>query len=180
MLDTLLLSLTKFANAEEASGLGALGIDPVAIAAQASTFLILFLLAKKFAFKPISNTLEKRQTTIEQSIKEAEDLIEANKRTDAKIAEALKTARVESDKILKDAHAEATSIAKEAEVKAKASAEKIIEGAEAEIKLSVEKAKTELKSEVMGLVAQATESIIKQKMNDSSDKKIVEDILSNQ
>ena len=178
MLDTLLLSLTKFANAEEASGLGALGIDPVAIAAQASTFLILFLLAKKFAFKPISKTLEKRQTTIEQSIKEAEDLIEANKRTDAKIAEALKTARVESDKILKDAHAEAASIAKEAE--AKASSQKIIEGAEAEIKLSVEKAKTELKSEVMGLVAQATESIIKQKMNDSSDKKIVEDILSNQ
>ena len=81
---SLITNLHLLANTEEASGLGALGIDPIAILAQAGTFLVLFLILKKFAFNGISDQLEKRRSKIENSIKEAEALSLAKKTSTTK------------------------------------------------------------------------------------------------
>ena len=61
--------LTSFGAAEETKGIGALGIDALAILAQAATFLILFLIIKKFALEKIVATLEKRRKTIDDGVR---------------------------------------------------------------------------------------------------------------
>jgi F0F1-type ATP synthase membrane subunit b/b' len=48
--------LSTFA-AEESTGLASLGIDPKALLLQAGTFLILYLLFKKFAMAKVVKTL---------------------------------------------------------------------------------------------------------------------------
>ena len=55
--------------AEEPAGIAALGIDPLAILAQAGTFLVLFWVVKKFALNKISATLEERRKTIDQGVR---------------------------------------------------------------------------------------------------------------
>jgi F-type H+-transporting ATPase subunit b len=172
---SLITNLHLLANTEEASGLGALGIDPIAILAQASTFLLLFIILKKFAFNSISDQLEKRRAKIENSIKEAQALSLANQKNQDEIKKTLSKASKESNQIIEDAKRESTRIIEESREEAKNQADKIIKSAEAEIDLQVKKAKSELKSELSSLVASATEKVIGVKINSTLDKKIIEE-----
>jgi F-type H+-transporting ATPase subunit b len=174
---SLITNLHLLANTEEASGLGALGIDPIAILAQAGTFLVLFLILKKFAFNGISDQLEKRRSKIENSIKEAEALSLANQKSEDEIKKALAKASKESGQILEDAKKESSRIIETSRLEAKNQAEKIVKSAEAEIDLQIKKAKSELKTEIAGLVADATEKVILAKMDSAQDKKIIEKAL---
>lgn len=176
---SLISNLHLLAAAEESSGLGALGIDPIAILAQAGTFLILFLILKKFAFNGISDQLEKRRAKIENSIKEAEALSLANQKSEDEIKKALAKASKESGKILEDAKQESARIIESSRAEAKSQSEKIVKSAEAEIKMQTEKAKSELKSELASLVASATEKVIGVKMDSAQDKKIIDEALKN-
>lgn len=176
---SLISNLHLLAATEESSGLGALGVDPVAILAQASTFLILFLILKKFAFNGISDQLEKRRAKIENSIKEAEALSLANQKSEDEIKKALAKASKESGKILEDAKQESARIIESSRAEAKSQSEKIVKSAEAKIKMQTEKAKSELKSELANLVASATEKVIGVKMDSAQDKKIIDEALKN-
>ena len=58
--------------AEEVEGIAALGIDPVAILLQSGTFLILFILIRRFALDKINKNLTDRRNKIDESIENAE------------------------------------------------------------------------------------------------------------
>lgn len=150
--------LTTFASAEaeEAQGIAALGIDPWAILAQGVTFLILFLLIKKFALSKIVGTLEERRKTIEGSLDKAEELNRQNEEAEKRVNALLQEARKDADANIAKSREEAGAIVLEAETKAGEKAEKIIADGEARIKNEVEKAKVELKKETLDLVAHAT------------------------
>ena len=75
------------ANAEQAhetaSGLGALGISPSAFVIQLITFAIVFMLLKKFAFKPIARMLEERRKVIDDGVKMGQKLEKERAKLDA-------------------------------------------------------------------------------------------------
>ena len=60
MINPLLILASEAAAEKE--GIAVLGIDPKAIILQAGTFLLLFLLVKKFALRGIVDTLELNET----------------------------------------------------------------------------------------------------------------------
>lgn len=174
---SLITNLQFMAETESSSGLGALGINPIAILAQASTFLLLFFILKKFAFDGIAKSLEKRRAKVEDSIKEAEKLTVANKESEKRLQETIAEASKQSSKIIDDAKKEAAEIIGNSRVEAKTQTEAMVKSAEAEIKLSADRAKSELKSEMASLIAEATEKIIGEKMSSSQDRKIIEKAL---
>jgi len=92
--------LNIFAAEEEAGGISALGLDPLAILAQAITFLLLFWILKKFALTKIVDTLEKRRKTIDEGVELGLKMAEEQEKLNAKIEEKLAQARVEADKII--------------------------------------------------------------------------------
>lgn len=169
--------VTNFA-AEQAEGIAALGVDIVPILVQTGTFVILFLLIRKFALDKIRDGLASREQTINEGLENAEKAAKAVEAGVAKQEELLIAARKDADKILADANQEAGSMLKAAEESASKKTAKMIDDAEARIESDIKAAKTALKKEVMDLVIKATEVVIEEKVDKNKDSKLLEKALS--
>lgn len=174
----LLHTLHMFASAgEEATGIAALGIDPLAILAQAGTFLVLFLVLKKFALKGIVESLEKRRKTIDDGVRLGLEMEAEKAKLDEQVDKVLHKARDEADKIIAQAHEESGVIIKNAEDKAAEKVDGMIADGRNKIEAEVVNARKTLQQETLQLVANATEVIINEKLNASKDAKLIEKAL---
>lgn len=164
--------VTIFAAEEETaseSGAAVLGIDPVAIALQATTFLILFFIIRKFALSKIIDGLNERRQTIEKSLDEAEELHKRNQQSQQAADQSLAEARSEANKIINDARTEAGAMLKQSEIDTAARTEKMLADAESNIEAQIAGAKKDLKSEMFELISQASETVIGEKLDKSKD-----------
>ena len=175
----MLNNLVQFAAEAEKSEKGAavLGIDPLAIVLQATTFLILFVIIRKFALDKIVQNLKDRRDTIEEGLKNAEDIEVQKAELEAKNEKALSDARKEADEVIAKSHEEAGAIVAEAQARANKQADDIVEKAKAQANAEADKVRTELKSEMLTMVAEATETVIDEKMTDSKDQQLIKKAL---
>lgn len=175
--------LTQFAAegaGAEATGLAALGIDARAFAIQLVTFLFVFLILRKFVFKPVVRLLNNRQETIEQGVKLTTQLSAQKEELDKEVAEARKKARKEAEEILAASHAEATAMIKEAEENAQAKAKAVLEEAQQKIADEAAKARRDLESEMVDLVISATEKVTGEKLDAKKDNALINSALKGQ
>jgi F-type H+-transporting ATPase subunit b len=129
-------------------------------------FVGLVFLLKKFAWKPILDTINERETSIRDALKSAEEA-----RSEIEIAQAdnkkiLKQALIEKEKILKEANILKTNIINESKDIAKIEAEKIIKQAEDFIKAEKNAAINDLKVQVAELSINIAEKVLKDELND--------------
>lgn len=171
------LQFVATTGGEESAGIAALGLDPLAILAQALTFLVLFLILKKFALDGIVSTLEKRRKTIDDGVRLGLEMEAEKTKLDEQVDKVLQKARGEADKIIAQAHEESGSIIKDAEEKAVAKVDGMIADARNKIEGEVNQARKNLEQETLRLVANATEIIIQEKLTASKDAKLVEKAL---
>src|SRR5437879_993701 len=115
--------LTQFG---EASGPAALGISGQAFLIQLITFLIVFLMLRQWAFKPIIKMLNQRRDLIEQGVTLGEKMRAQEAKLEADAAKVLHGARRQADSILTDAEAEVRQKIAKAEETAQARAETIL------------------------------------------------------
>ena len=169
----LLHTLTILANTEEVSGIGALGIDVLAIVAQAVTFLVLFFVLKKFALDGIVKTLEKRRKTIDDGVRLGREMEAEKAQLDENVEKALREARREADKIIAGGQKEAGEIIRAAEETATRKTDAILADAHAKIEEDIEKARVSLEHEMRSLVAEATEVIISEKLDAKKDESLI-------
>lgn len=152
--------LNVFAATEEAQGIAALGIDPLAILAQGVTFLLLLFIIKKFALTKIVKTLEDRRKTIEGSLEKAEALNKQNEEAEKRVNLLLGEARTEAEEIITKSREEAGTLLADAEESAVQKSEKIVADGKLQIEAEVLKAREALKKETLGLVAEATSAVL--------------------
>lgn len=171
-----LSTIIRFAAeaAEEKTGFAQLGIDPKAILLQAGTFLILFLLIKKFALKSIVETLERRRQTIDKGVELGIAMEKKKGEFDEELKKLQQEAREHADKIIAGANKEAGEIIKASEDTAAAKAEQMLKDAEARIEREMVNARKELRKEMLTLVAEATEVIIDEKLDKQKDAGLIE------
>ena len=138
-----------------------------AIGWTAVNFLILLALLYKFAYNPINAMLEQRTTTIESSLKHAEEV------------------KIEVEQMRKEAQeivARATKAAEEAKnemiAKAKEESDNIKAKAEAEIKAATEQAKMELKDTAASLAIIAAEKVLGRAITDEDHRRLVKDFVN--
>jgi F-type H+-transporting ATPase subunit b len=162
---------------ESSSGLGTLGVDGKAFVIQLITFVLAFLVLKRYAFKPIIKVLSERRETIEQGVKLGEEMQKERAKLDSEIEKALHQARQEADGIIAGAQDTARDTIRESEEKARQKAEGIIESAEARIEQDTARARQALKKELVTLVADATETIIEEKVDAKKDAQLIEKAL---
>lgn len=163
--------------AEKSEGIAALGIDPLAILAQGVTFLILFLIIKKFALGKIVKTLEDRRTTIEGSLDKAEALNRQNEEAEKRVNALLGEARKEAEAIVGKGREEATATIAEAETNAVSKAEKILADGKSQIEAEVVKAREALKKETLALVAQATAAVLEESVDAKKNEALIKKAL---
>lgn len=137
------------------------------------TFIILLLILRKFAWGPISNSLDERDKFIKSSMEAAEQARNESK----KIADDQKSILAEAKTEASQLVAEAKKIAEEFKRKIEASAlvEKgqILDSAKAEISNLKDQAIQELKSTVVDLAIGATEKLLDEKLDSENSKALV-------
>lgn len=172
--------LTNFAAEESASGIGALGIDGKAFVIQLVTFLLAFLVLKKWAFGPIIKMMDERRKTIESGVTLGEEMKKERAKLDADVAKELAKARSEADGIIAAAQDTSRDTIREAEDKARDKAAGILKDAEERIKTDTALARKKLEGEIVGLISDATEAIIGEKVDAKKDAQLIDKALKEQ
>jgi F-type H+-transporting ATPase subunit b len=169
---------TLFAAAEaEEAGIAALGIDPLALLAQAGTFLVLFFVIKKFALSKIVKVLDERHQTINRGLHLTSEMDKLKAELDERVEKVLREARKEADAIVAEARTESGEIIKAAEQSASRKADAILKDAEGKIERDIADARAGLRAEVAGLVAEVSEAVLREKVDASKDRAITEKYL---
>lgn len=138
------------------------------------SFLLVFFLLKKFAWKPILDMLKERETSIENALGAAEKAKDEMARLQATNEQLLVEARAERDAMLKLARDAKDAIVAEAKDKATEEANRMIAIARETIKNEKMAAVTELKNQVAQLSVEIAERIIKTELkSDESQKQII-------
>lgn len=160
-------------SAAEPSGLATLGIKPLTILLQFATFVLLFVIIKRFALNSIVSVLEKRRKTIDDGIRLGRTMEAEKAKLDESVESTLRQARIDADKILAEAHQEAGEIIRQAENDAQAKVDSMYEDAQGKIETDLKKAHDQLKSEVLALVADATEAVLDEKIDQAKDAALI-------
>jgi F-type H+-transporting ATPase subunit b len=168
----MLHSLTTFGASS--SGLGALGINGQAFLIQLVTFVIIFLVLKKYAFKPILKVLNNRRELIEDGVRIGEEMKQKRNELEQEISSKLSEARATADKMIIEVQKEARQIIISAEEAAKQKTEKILASADDQIKQDSLRARRGLEKELVGLISEATEVIIGEKVDAKKDAVLIE------
>lgn len=163
---------------EEASGLSALGIDPIAILAQTATFLVLFWIVKRFALDKIVQTLNERHKTIDDGVRLGRKMEAEEAKLEERVEKELAKARDESDKIIADARKEHSEILKQAQENASEKVDQMIADAHAKIDEDIKAAKKGLEDDMRRLVAEATEIVLQEKLDEKKDESLLHKALS--
>ncbi|QTE21571.1 F0F1 ATP synthase subunit B [Polaribacter cellanae] len=145
-----------------------------------STILLLALIALmvKFAWKPILNSLEERESGIEKALESAENARKEMQNLQADNERLVKEARAERDAMMKDAREIRDNMIAEAKEDAKEVTAALIEKAQASIVQEKQAALAEIKKNVADLSIGIAESVIKKELSNKEDQlKLVEDIL---
>lgn len=142
------------------------------------TFLILLVLLRKFAWKPILNAVQSREESIDNALNEAEKAREEMAQLKADNERIQKEARKEREEILKEARDMKDSIITEAKDKAGSEANRIIENAREQIQNEKMAAITELKNQVGRMSIEIAEKILRKELDSKQNhEQLVEDQL---
>lgn len=140
---------------------------------QTVILLIIILLMRKFAWKPILNSLQQREDGIENALNMAEKARKDIAALEAKNENLVKEARVERDIMIKEAKETSTRMVEEAKAKAKAEAEKVLEQAQVTIAAEKNAAMAELKTQVASIALTIAEKVVRTELAEDEKQKAI-------
>lgn len=135
---------------------------------QSAVFIVLLLLLRRYAWKPILNAVNEREESIEGALKAAEKAREEMKALQADNEAILKEAREERERILKEARDMKNKIVTDAKDAASAEAEKSVAQAKAAIEAEKAAAVAELKNQAATLSIEIAEKVLGQELSDKN------------
>lgn len=179
-MNTVITQFAAESSEAGASGIGALGIDVKAFVIQLITFLIVYLVLRKFVFKRVVDALQKRQETISKGVHLTAELTAEREKLEKEIEATHKKARQEADHLIADTKERATSIIKEAEESASRKVEAMMVDAKKRIAEESARARRELEGEIVELVIKATEVVAEEKIDAKKDSALIARALKGQ
>ena len=132
-------------------------------------FLIVFLLLKKFAWKPILKSLKERETGIADSLATAEKVKLEMTQLKSDNEALLVKAREERAALIKDAKDTSDKMVADAKDKAKAEYDRIVADAQSAINQQKMAAITDLKNQVGNLVIEVSEKVLRRELGNKAE-----------
>ncbi|NUN10124.1 MAG: F0F1 ATP synthase subunit B [Ignavibacteriaceae bacterium] len=165
--------LLMYAAYSEGEGGGLLSVNPGLAFWTVLIFLLLLLILKKFAWKPILESLDERENKIKESLESAEKarndaqvLIEENRKNLAKAEE-------EAKKIIEESRTYAERVKTQIMEDSKAQAAKVIENATAEIDRKRQEMFSDLKNQIADISVEIAEKIIRKNLDKTAQSDII-------
>lgn len=145
---------------------------------QTVLFLALVFLLKKFAWKPILDSVNDREEGIKNALESAEKAKLEMQNLQADNQKLLNEARIEREAMLKDARDIKNKMIEDAKEEAKEAAGKMISQAQASIESEKKAAIAELKAQVASLSIEIAEKVVREELsNKDKQTKLVESML---
>jgi len=141
------------------------------------TFLLLFYVLARFAWKPLLKMLEERENLIKSSLDDAEKARQELEKINSESEVIISQARSEAQSILSDGKAAAEKIKDDTIAKAKDEASKIREDAKHQIQVEKDKAITDIKKEVVDLSISVAEKLINKNISEQDNSSLIEESL---
>jgi len=157
---------------------GLLDVNPGLMIWTVITFIILVLILKKVAWKPILTALDKRESDIKESLAQAEKANDEAKKILEENQANLAKAEEESKKIIEQSRAYAESLKEQLIKDSKDQAKKIVDEASSEIQRKKDAAFEELKGQIAEIAVNAAEKIIRESLDAQKSKQVIDKYLN--
>jgi len=145
---------------------------------QTLLFVLLLLLLKKYAWKPMLTAVNDREEGIKNALDSAEKAKLEMQNLQADNQKLLKEARVEREAMLKEAREIKNKMIEDAKDQAKEEANKLVAQAQASIQTEKKAAIAELKSQVANLSIEIAEKVVREELSNKDKQiKLVESML---
>jgi len=145
---------------------------------QLAILIVLIFLLKKFAWKPILDSLNSREEGIKDALDSAEKARKEMQNLNADNEKLLQEARLQRDSMLKEARELKEKIVTEASSEAQEKADKIVAQAQDTIQNEKNAALADIKNQVAELSIQIAEKVIRKELSNSEQQyRLVEEML---
>ena len=174
----MLTQITLAVIASEGGNGGLLDVNPGLMIWTVITFIILLIILKKVAWKPILTALDKRESDIRESLAQAEKAKEDAKKILEENQANLAKAEEESKKIIDQSRTYAESLKEQLIKESKEQANKIVDDASSEIQRKKDAAFEELKGQIAEIAVNAAEKIIRESLDAQKSKQVIDKYLN--
>ncbi|MFS4415395.1 F0F1 ATP synthase subunit B [Maribacter sp. 2307ULW6-5] len=152
--------------------------SPGLFVVQAILLLVLIFLMVKFAWKPILDSLNERETGIQEALAAAESARKEMQNLQADNDKMIKEARAEREAMLKEARDIKNKMVADAKEQAKLEGDKMIAQAQTAIENEKKAAMADIKGQVAELSLSIAEKVIKEQLaNKDTQMKLVDELL---
>lgn len=138
-----------------------------------AAFLIVLGILKKYAFGPILSVIDERREKIQADLDRAESLRDEAADERAQLNERLRNIEDEARAKMQEAIAEGRRIAQTIQDNAQNEAREILEKARQNIQFETEKARVELKNDIINMTVEATERLIRERLDDEKHRELI-------
>ena len=160
-------------TAEHAGSSLPLGIDGKTLLFQFITFVLVFVVLRRFAVKPIVALLDKRHKTIDDGVRMGLTMEKEKAKFDRELDKVMRDARHQADEIIARANKEARQIQREAEQNAKKKVNAMFVDAEERLAEEATQSKKNLEKDLIKMVSDVTEAIVGEKVDSKRDAELV-------
>jgi len=144
-----------------------------------ANLLILFLILKKFLFKPVKKVLAQRQSEVDEMYSAAASAEESANANKEMWEEKLNNANLKADEVILEATNTANKRGDKIIAEAKEKAETIVRQAETEAQLQIKKAQAGIKTEIVTVSALLTEKMLKREINTDDHRELIDSVIDN-
>jgi F-type H+-transporting ATPase subunit b len=151
------------------------GFDTKVFLSQVVSFVIVALVLRQFAYKPILAVLEERRQRIAEGLLNAEKIKQQLAEAEQRHAEILAKANAQAQKMIDEARESAANVAERKQQEAVAAAEQIMAKAREASAIEHERTMTELKRELGRLVVNTTAKVTGKVLTADDQKRLQEE-----
>lgn len=167
MLDSFLILAAASGEAADKAGLaGQFGLDVKLIIFQVVNFVIVSFLLWRFAYKPVTATLEERQRRIAEGLQFAEEAKTQLAETEKRQAEVLREANTQAQEILHQARENARLFEEKMKADTAAQIEDMRKRAESANELERQRMLSDVRQEIARLVVQTSARVLQRELPD--------------
>ena len=154
-----------------------LGFNLATLLTQVVTFIILLIILRFVAYKPLMRMLDERSNRVKDSMDQTESIKEQAARAEEETKKQIEAASKEGQEMVAQAVRTGEDIRQKAQQEAKPEAEVLITKARLEIQRERDEAIGELRKEFADLTIAAAEKVIEQSLDKEAHRKLIDKVL---
>ncbi len=159
----------------DAGVLASLGLNASMFAWQLFNFTFIAVIIWYLILKPLTKKMDERKKIIDESLDRAETIASQVTKSKEEYDAAIAQAKADANVVLAEAKAEAESYKNKMKETTKAEIEALVLAGKKQLASERDTMMTEVRAELAGLVTGATEKILRTKMDDKTDQKLISD-----